>query len=166
MAMVCVKSQHFCQSYEKNNYSLIVFSQSDDTILLIVDSHFWRLRENKTELVFDRQDFEASNSSEQWTEKNYVFAHPVYVSKTDKYIGIALFQAQNETRRVKYILNNLITDKSFEISTTPVVSKDTFAMITISFMEIILKELKTNQNPVYSPTVKQDLCLQYSIKII
>jgi hypothetical protein len=78
ISLVCVKSQNFCESYKKNNQSLIVYSQTNDTIVLIVDKHFWKLREENSGLVFESQDFQASNSSKQWREDEYSFAHPVY----------------------------------------------------------------------------------------
>ncbi len=98
LSLVCVESQDFCQSYKENNYSLIVFSQSNDTILLIVGRHFWRLQENDRKLVFDRPDFKASNSSEQWTESNYVFAYAVFDKSDDTYRGISLFYKNTVTQ--------------------------------------------------------------------
>ncbi len=78
VSLIGVKSQDFCESYKKNNHSLLVYSQSNDIIVLIVGRHFWKLREYNSGLVFDRKDFQASNSSEQWTESNFVSAYPLY----------------------------------------------------------------------------------------
>ncbi len=70
----------------------MVFAHTDDTIILIVDRHFWKVQEKNTDLAFVRQDFQASNSSEQWTQSNFVYAFPLI----DGNGGLRLYQESEE----------------------------------------------------------------------
>ncbi len=70
---------------------MIFYTQSNDTILLIVDRHFWKLRETNIELVFENKDLKASNSSDQWSESNFVFAHPLFHEIDSDYRGVVFF---------------------------------------------------------------------------
>ena len=85
------KGQDFCQSYQKNNYRLIVHSHDNKNVWLIIDKHFWLIRWMNGKFLWDRDDRQAGNSSAQFLDNgnsdqkgNYSISWLIYDKKVSK----------------------------------------------------------------------------------
>lgn len=68
-------AQDFCESYRKSNRQMIIYSdvKSFSDVFLIIDTNYWLIRINDTDLEFESEDRIPLNSSHS-LNKRYSFA--------------------------------------------------------------------------------------------
>ena len=59
-----LKGQEFCDRYEANNFTALIYSADNRNLFVIIDKYFWIINENDSQLAFIKSDRQALGRNE------------------------------------------------------------------------------------------------------
>ena len=59
-----LKGQDFCEQYEANNFTALVYSADNRNLFVVIDKHFWIINENDSQLAFNKSYRQAFGRNE------------------------------------------------------------------------------------------------------